>query len=73
MLFLFKLIIVLLYNNINLITQLNETPQFEKISLNEDKKISQLNCKEEIIKWLTKTLLIETENDMHVFYESDTL
>ena len=60
-------------NGLNLIAQLNETPQFEKILSSEDKKLSQLNCKEEIIRWLANTLLIETENDTYFMYESDTL
>jgi hypothetical protein len=62
-----------IYGNINLLTQLNEIPQFEKIMPNEDKKLAQLNCKEEIIRWLTSTLLIENDKDTIFMYESDTL
>ena len=62
-----------IYGNINLITQLNEIPQFEKILAIEDKKLAQLNCKEEIIKWVANTLLIEGEKDMHCIFENDTL
>ena len=62
-----------IYANTNLLAQLNEMPQFEKIMPNEDKKLAQLNCKEEIIRWLTNTLLIENDKDTIFMYESDTL
>lgn len=60
-----------IYCEVNLLNQLNEAMQIERALQSDEKKVLQIGCKEEIIKWIINSLLIESEIDNSPIPEND--